>query len=357
MSLSNYLRSSLFLFALPSPLVMGQIQQIGPFTGTSTEPFEGIAQSAPCLFGGPSHVVYDGAFQDQADLCAVAPDLLYVQPQWQAGCILLPHSGNQFAFSTGEADLVFDTLASRFGGYFTSSGGSTSGTATFYALDGTFIGAEAITLSSSCGSWTWGGWDAGAGPLFKRVHIASSLVGGGYLYMDDLQADILAPSYSATCFGDGTQGPCPCSNSGFPTHGCKNSALPYGARLDATGLVAPDTITLHAIYVMSAVGSNVLSITLQGDSQLALPVSFGDGLRCAGGHLLRLYSVSASNGGVNVPGPADPSISARSAALGDPLTSGSVRIYQVYYRDPLLAFCPAPQGNSWNVTNAISVTW
>ena len=52
-----------------------------------------------------------------------------------------------------------------------------------------------------------------------------------------------------------------------------------------------------------------------------------------------------------------PSISARSAALGDPIAAGTSRVYQVYYRDPDLAFCPPPAGSSWNASNALRIGW
>jgi len=86
-------------------------------------------------------------------------------------------------------------------------------------------------------------------------------------------------------------------------------------------------------------------------------VSFGDGLRCIASHLERLYVKSASAGSASAPQAGDPSITARSAALGDPIAPGSMRFYQVYYRDPVLSFCPPPAGNSWNVGNAIAIAW
>jgi hypothetical protein len=60
---------------------------------------------------------------------------------------------------------------------------------------------------------------------------------------------------------------------------------------------------------------------------------------------------------VSFPPPGALSISARSAALGDPIASGSTRSYQVYYRDPSGTFCPNPPGNTWNASNAQRVLW
>jgi hypothetical protein len=100
-----------------------------------------------------------------------------------------------------------------------------------------------------------------------------------------------------------------------------------------------------------------LTIFLQGTLRLPAALHFGDGLRCAGGALKRIGSKIASGGVASYPQRGDPSISARSAALGDPLSPGDTRTYQAYYRDPTATFCPNPPGNTWNISNARSVTW
>ena len=47
----------------------------------------------------------------------------------------------------------------------------------------------------------------------------------------------------------------------------------------------------------------------------------------------------------------------RPTALGDVIAPGATRYYQVYYRDPQIAFCPQPNGNSWNVSSGLIVVW
>jgi hypothetical protein len=73
--------------------------------------------------------------------------------------------------------------------------------------------------------------------------------------------------------------------------------------------------------------------------------------------LYRLFVKSAVSGVAVAPGMGDASISARSAAKGDPLSPGAMRMYQTYYRDPNPSFCPDPPGNTWNVTNALKIDW
>jgi hypothetical protein len=155
------------------------------------------------------------------------------------------------------------------------------------------------------------------------------------------------------CYGDGSQGSCPCTNNGAAGHGCANSATAAGALLTATGTANPDTVVLTS----AGERPTSLSIFLQGNGALGVPVPFGDGLRCVGGTLKRLYVKNAVGGVVSAPAPGDPSITQRSAALGDPIAPGTSRHYQVYYRDPILSFCPSPQGDAFNATNGKSILW
>ena len=98
-------------------------------------------------------------------------------------------------------------------------------------------------------------------------------------------------------------------------------------------------------------------VTLVGKVTAYKGDSYGDGLRCVGGALKRLYSRSASGGAAQAPQGGDPSITARSAALGDPIAPGSSRYYMTYYRDANPGFCPNPPGNTFNASNSLSILW
>ena len=154
------------------------------------------------------------------------------------------------------------------------------------------------------------------------------------------------------CFGDGTGAACPCGNVGDSRHGCQNSASTGGGLIYAEGTRVPDTLTVQALYELPS----SLTIFLQGNVEIA-PVPFGDGLRCAGGGLKRLYTTTAAEGRTSAPGMGDPSITARSAALGDPIAPGSARIYMTCYRDGNPAFCPLPTGNTFNSSNGLRIQW
>jgi Tol biopolymer transport system component len=159
---------------------------------------------------------------------------------------------------------------------------------------------------------------------------------------------------SGFCLGDGSTIPCPCGNNGQPSHGCENSASTGGALLSESG--APSLGADSLLLSCSGELPTASSIFLQGSAAVA-PTAFGDGLRCVGGNLKRLYVHSASGGTAIAPQAGDPPISQRSATLGDTLTTGAVRFYQVWYRDPSAAFCSTPAGNVWNISSGLRVVW
>jgi len=157
------------------------------------------------------------------------------------------------------------------------------------------------------------------------------------------------------CFGDGSLPTwCPCTNFGATGRGCANSMIGSpGALLTSHGTTTPDTVVLTA----SDERPTSISIFMQCTGQDPNGILFGDGLRCANGTLKRLYTKSASSGAVSAPAPGDPPVTARSAAAGDPIPSGATRYYQTYYRDGDPSFCPSPQGNTFNITNGLFITW
>jgi hypothetical protein len=153
------------------------------------------------------------------------------------------------------------------------------------------------------------------------------------------------------CFGDGTLStPCPCGNVGATGRGCSNSATANGALLASSGTVLPDTVVLGA----SDERPTALTIFLQGNVNASSGIPFGDGLRCADGSIKRLYVKTASGGSVSAPEGGDPSITTRSASLGDPISPGSSRFYHAYFRDPVPGFCPP---HTFNSTNGLRIDW
>jgi len=166
------------------------------------------------------------------------------------------------------------------------------------------------------------------------------------------------PSFTSLCVpGFGGVIACPCANpSGGFGQGCDNSSMNGGALLSATGgsYLSSDSL----VFVALGERPTALSIVLQGNALIPSGVVYGQGVRCAGGALKRLYTKTASGGIVEAPdfGAGDPSVSAQSAAKGDPISAGQSRWYLVYYRDPVvLGGCPS--SSTFNATQTGEVLW
>jgi hypothetical protein len=149
--------------------------------------------------------------------------------------------------------------------------------------------------------------------------------------------------------------PCPCNNPPvFLDRGCNNSANTGGAKLTASGTpsLASDTTLLATAGTLPT----ALSVYNQGNAVLASSAIFGQGRRCVGGSLKRLYVKTATGGQSSAPGAGDASVSVRSAQLGDAILPGSTRGYYVYYRDPtVLAGCPP--ASTFNTSQAVQAVW
>jgi len=148
---------------------------------------------------------------------------------------------------------------------------------------------------------------------------------------------------------------CPCSNPPLIAgRGCDNSQGTGGASLIASGTAALAADSLH--LTSAGERTSAQSVVLQGTVALTPGFAFGMGVRCVGGSLRRLYVETASGGSIGVPNSSEPSVSARSAALGDAIQAGEHRFYQVYYRDPfVLGGCAST--STFNATNAVDVPW
>jgi hypothetical protein len=85
----------------------------------------------------------------------------------------------------------------------------------------------------------------------------------------------------------------------------------------------------------------------QGNNAIAdgAGVTFGDGLRCAGGGVIRLQVRFADSSGT----------SATSLDIGVKglVSAGDTKRYQIWYRDPSTSPC----GAQFNLSNGFEITW
>jgi hypothetical protein len=214
-----------------------------------------------------------------------------------------------------------------------------------YDLTGVVQPGEQLTLRFRllAGENTWGwGW------FFSREN--SDEPNRPYLVLDaDTGGD---PGTQYCCADPGSCNTCPCGNGNdgsMGCAGCANSAYTSGASLSGTGeaSLSGDSLALH---VTRACPSNSVMF-FQGKNDLNCSgVFLGDGLRCAGGGLVRLQVRFTDQYG---DASSTVTVSQRSAMFGDVLMPGTTRYYQAWYRD--VAGFPCDSGS--NSTNGYAVTW
>jgi hypothetical protein len=188
---------------------------------------------------------------------------------------------------------------------------------------------------------------------------STNLVPGDTNGVDDVFIhDRYATGFTSLCDpGLGNVIACPCGNPPLtPGRGCNNSSFTGGAVVSATGYayLALDNLAFTTLFEKP----NATSLLLQGAALLPNGLVFGQGIRCAGGQLKRMYVKTAVNGSITAPdfNTSDPTVSTRSATLGVPIQPGETRYFLVFYRDStVLGGCPA--ASTFNSTQTGSVSW
>jgi hypothetical protein len=184
------------------------------------------------------------------------------------------------------------------------------------------------------GCWFFGGYLSGA-PYASFNHVVYGDAGGG-------SGGSVGTSY---CVGDGSGATaCPCGNNSTNGGGCANGTG-EGNILSASGsnsISAADLELSSANAIASQPG-----LYFQGNNAIngGSGNVFGDGLRCAGGAVVRLQ-VRFSNA-------AGESATTADIASKGGVSAGDVKRYQHWSRDPNTSPC----GNSFNLSNAIEIAW
>jgi len=154
------------------------------------------------------------------------------------------------------------------------------------------------------------------------------------------------------CFGDpGFGTPCPCNNDNdgsVPGSGCDNGVFASGAKLAARGIasVSHDSVVLYT----ERTEPNNSGLYFQADNQVngGAGLVFGDGLRCAGGQLVRLQVRFSDAAGYSA-------TTVAIAAKGG-IAAGDVKRYQCWYRNQSTPACGLGV-NEFNLSNGYEIQW
>jgi hypothetical protein len=204
------------------------------------------------------------------------------------------------------------------------------------------VGYTGPTFSSLDITEQYGLYDFATLTSFNWI-ISGSGVGAMFIDYTDVEIIASAPGVPF-CFGDGTGTACPCLNTGGAGEGCANSGG-SGCSIGSSGSASVAAADLVLTAAQSTTGQP--GLFFQGDNAIngGMGVLFGDGLRCAGGSVVRL-EVAFSDGSGS---------SATSIDLGAKggVAAGDTRHYQYWYRDP----SGLPCGSAFNLSNGLTIDW
>jgi len=249
----------------------------------------------------------------------------------------------KFLYQMSDGGCYFDVTCSFTGGSYVTKrlGGGDWFGGPYPGTDNIDLATGAGGLSVSEGYIDLSGY---AGQSLSHITFSNATnpnVGVAVLGAKLIGVDGVGASY---CFGDGSGTGCPCSNSGGAGRGCANSSGP-GAILSAIGSasVAADDLVLRGSHMTP----NQPGLYFQGNNASGGGSGnpFGDGLRCAGGGVIRLQvRFSDANGS---------SLTTLGIAAKGGCTAGQLKRYQAWYRDP----SGSPCGTQFNLTNGYEITW
>ncbi len=204
---------------------------------------------------------------------------------------------------------------------------------------------------------TWGGLQFTNGDCRPLAFTQGGKLHMGVNFSDSTKAlmTVYLPKQLGTpfCSGDGTGTACPCGNSGLAGRGCANFSFAQGAKLTATGVAGASTLNDTLVLTASEIPGP--GLFFQGTGTFGGGLSFGDGLLCAGGTIVRLGVVFPTGTSASFPGGLTPA----PVHIAGGTIAGDVRNYQVWYRDsgetsPGISFCTP---STFNLTEGLTITW
>ena len=208
------------------------------------------------------------------------------------------------------------------------------------------VGSSLACNDDTCGLQSEITFNAVAGTTYTlQIGTFSAATAGG---AGNFDISIAGPAQPGTAFCFCDSGNAPCGNGGASGNGCANGADANGANLAGSGtaVVGSDSLVLSG----SGLVPNQPGLYFQGNNAVSggTGVVFGDGIRCAGGGVIRLGVAVADATGLSSTAGFASSISVKGA-----VAPGDLRHYQLWYRDP----ASSPCGALFNLSNGYSVQW
>jgi hypothetical protein len=151
-------------------------------------------------------------------------------------------------------------------------------------------------------------------------------------------------SGASFCFGDGSGAFCPCGNFGGTGEGCANGT---GSGALMTSLGSNSVSTADFGLAAANLDPSQPGLYFQGNNAVngGQGNAFGDGLRCAGGAVVRLQVRFANASGA--------SSTTANLVLKGGVAPGDTKRYQLWYRNPSTSPC----GAQFNLSNGVEMVF
>jgi hypothetical protein len=151
-------------------------------------------------------------------------------------------------------------------------------------------------------------------------------------------------SGASFCFGDGSGAFCPCGNFGGTGEGCANGT---GSGALMTSLGSNSVSTADFGLAAANLDPSQPGLYFQGNNAVngGQGNAFGDGLRCAGGGVIRLQVRFANTSGA--------SSTTANLVLKGGVAPGDTKRYQLWYRNPSTSPC----GAQFNLSNGVEMVF
>lgn len=268
------------LASFASARANGTVTPVPQFVGDKSDKLDNITpvfviDQRVDVFGG------DATFVSLADTTSIH--------LWGGSCLgsdcANPKSGAFLIGATTAQSIEFNVPVTSFGSFFTNTSSKDDAIATFFDVNGGFIGAEVVNIPVQGKQWYWNGWESDV--AIGRIEFHGQGFLEGFLWFDNMQLSYSVPATCTFRNGNGS------NEAGFTCVAPPTLGTNWETAINTTPSLG--TVTAGTA-IMIGFGGPSTGINLPGGELLALSPYFYD------------INVGSDLGAHSIQLPADPTL-------------------------------------------------